>query len=359
MDYLRYLGDVGAVGVELLTQRYMMRHTLPLQSIGGCVRGKTIVVTGPTSGIGLQTASELARRGAHVVLACRNRAKGEALKSLLLQTLIDEAAENKVEVVEGQASPRPSLPKIDVMELDVADLASVRAFATSWLRGNRPLHALVCNAGILSFGRAREETTDGFESHMGTNHLGHFLLTLMLLPRLRETGRAEKTPARVVHVASNMHYLGHVDCADPELKNAFPFTTVRAYCQSKLAQVLFAWELQRRVPASECLAVSVHPGEVMTDVIRTLPGPLQHAYRFLLKAVLLSPQQGARSSVYATSAEDLGEITSQGGNYYLHADATPRQPSVVARDNELAAWMWDWSAERVGLEPKLNLSRRQ
>lgn len=174
-----------------------------LSAIGGPVEGLVAIVTGPTSGIGKETATELARRGAHgnyltfslhlhwnlmagplrdnavlyhhaVILACRSVSRGKALK-----TKLEQAA---------KAAGQPK-PKLQVMQLDLSSLSSIREFAAAWEATGLPLHILINNAGILSLGAARAETEDGFESHIGTNHLGHFLLTMSLLPSLIETSK--------------------------------------------------------------------------------------------------------------------------------------------------------------------------
>jgi NAD(P)-dependent dehydrogenase (short-subunit alcohol dehydrogenase family) len=214
-----------------------------------------------------------------VVLACRSVERGEALRS----ELEAQAREG------GQAAP-----KLEVMALDLSSLASVRRFGAAWAARGLPLHALLNNAGLFAMSAPRRETADGVEVHLGTNHLGHFLLTLLLLPSLREGAAAAGRPARVVSVSSRLHLMAALRRDDPGLSTG-TFRSLEAYAQSKLAQVLFSAELGRRAGgAGGVRAVALHPGEVGTDVVRTLPGPVQWLYKRLSGAMLLSPAQGAQ-----------------------------------------------------------------
>ncbi|GAB4815098.1 hypothetical protein N2152v2_002144 [Parachlorella kessleri] len=349
MEILRYYLELLSVSVELFLQKLWMRNLPTLESIGGPANGHVCIVTGPTSGIGWETAFALAQRGAHVILACRSLSRGQALKES-----IEAAAKSS-----GQAHP-----DVEVLQLDLSSLASIRRFSDAWKQRGRPLHILVNNAGIFSMSGPRSETEDGFEAHMGTNHLGHFLLTLLLLPSLRDTARQAGRPGRVVNVSSKLHFVGSLDTQDPQLLHRY--SPLAAYSQSKLAQVLFAWELQRRT-AGEVVSVAVHPGEVLTDVVRSLPGFLRYWYRLLMKAILLTPAQGKsfrvvlsgeadfiEINVYCATSPDLDRPKAQ-GLYYYNSNCTPIQPSKQARDPLLAAWLWDWSARQVGLPASANL----
>ena len=210
--------------------------------------------------------------------------RGEALR----QAICDEASSS------GRADP-----KVEVMELDVACLASVRGFAAAWAARALPLHVLINNAGIFSMAAPRCQTVDGFEAHLGTNHLGHFLLTLLLLPSLRAGAAAARRPARVVNVSSRCHLMGRINREDINLTHSYASLT--AYAQSKLAQVMFAAELARRGGGGDDLvAVALHPGEVTTDVVRSLPGPVQKLYKLVMGYILLTPQQGEISVLALT-----------------------------------------------------------
>lgn len=271
--------------------------------------------------------------------------------------------------------------------LDVASLVSVRDFAQQWEAGGRALHILVNNAGVYAMGAPRTETPqDGLEIHMATNHLGPFLLTLMLLPSLRRGAQGTKscqgpgsdapagprdglqgaledrTPAcsgfgaRIVNVSSNLHLAatGGIDRDNPLLTKGW-YLSEQAYGQSKLAQILFTRELRRRLPQSSGItAVALHPGMVLTEVVRSLPVALQKLYRLVFNTILLNPEQGARASVYCATSPDVPRLaaTSEG---YFGADCRPVLPGPHARDDSLSQWLWDWSAEVVKLPKEADI----
>lgn len=276
------------VATEVLLQKLWMLRLPPLERIGlprcgdslasggGSSGRRVCIVTGPTSGIGKEIATEMHRRGYVVVLACRNRAKGEQLATEL--------------VCSGQATAARDGPR--VLVLDVSSLASVRRFADSWNASVKlPVHVLINNAGIFGMSAPREETCDGFESHMGTNHLGHFLLTELMLPWLKKARQETGRPARVVNVSSKLHRMGRIHRDDPHLLEGGSFNSLAAYAQSKLAQVMFAKECSRRYDGV-VRCVSVHPGEVLTDVVRSLPGAMQQMYKLVMRLFLLTAAQG-------------------------------------------------------------------
>ncbi|KAL6779092.1 hypothetical protein ACKKBF_B18795 [Auxenochlorella protothecoides x Auxenochlorella symbiontica] len=336
METLTYLRELLAVVWEVATQKLTMRSIPDLGDIGESLAGATVLVTGPTGGIGQQSATEFARRGANVVLACRNPKKGEELKKEL-----EGAA-----AAEGRA-----VPNLEVMELDVSSLASVRKFGEAWESLGRPLHVLVNNAGIFSMSAPYKLTSEGFESHLATNYLGHFLLTMLLLPALKRGCTQRGAPSRVVHVSSKLHYMGSVRRGDPNLSRRY--TSLTAYCQSKLLQVLFSTELDARAGPS-VRSVAVHPGEVLTNVIHTLPGPVRWLYARLLAGVLLTPRQGARSTMHAATSPRV--LAEEAAAPYLHSDCAPVPPSPAARDAELARWAWAWSVDAAGLASDRDLA---
>ncbi|KAF8069597.1 hypothetical protein HT031_001714 [Scenedesmus sp. PABB004] len=381
LDYLKgaaYNYLYGTACQKLL----ITRGVPPLAELGAPdASGLTVVVTGPTSGIGWATAAELARRGAHgggggggarptrpaqrpratpradrrrarraVVLACRSAAKGESMVAALTA---DAAAAGR------------RAPSLEVSLLDLASLDSVRDFVERWEAGGRALHVLINNAGLFNMGVGRCETGDGVEVHMQTNHLAHFLLTLGLLPALRraaaaggggaDRGAARGFVPRVVSVASAMHHLGYRLRADPEMRGAY--SAELAYGNSKLAQVAFTRELAARLSAAGAGvdALAVHPGNVLTDVVRSLPARLQAAYRLLMTRVLLTPDEGARASVYAATDPGAAAAAAATGGY-LDCSARPVAPHRLAADPDLGAWLWRWSAERVGLREAWDLA---
>jgi NAD(P)-dependent dehydrogenase (short-subunit alcohol dehydrogenase family) len=291
----------------------------------GDLHGKVAVVTGANSGVGLETAAELARHGAHVVLACRNRERGDAALA--------------------QVRSRVPGASVELRLLDLADLASVRGFATDLLAERERLDVLVNNAGVMAPSR-RQVSADGHELQLATNHLGHFALTGLLLPAL--------ATARVVTVSSPAHRMGRIDFADPDSERSY--RAWRAYGQSKLANLLFTMQLQRVADAEGLGLVSVaaHPGWAATELVRN--GPAGSGWRGRLMAagsgVLGQPaSHGAWPILYACTAADVrpGQFFGPGqwGGWRGHPTRISAAPSVY--DPELAAALWLWSAERTGV----------
>jgi NAD(P)-dependent dehydrogenase (short-subunit alcohol dehydrogenase family) len=270
--------------------------------------GKTFIITGANTGIGKVTARELAHRGAHVILACRSQAK--------TQPVIDE-----IQRAGGQA---------EFVELDLADLESVRTCAQVLLARNVPIHGLVNNAGVV----ARGKTKQGFELVFGVNHLGHYLFTRLLLPRL------EQSHARIVNVASHSHY-GAKKIDWTALKQSTRSVSgYREYEVSKLANVLFTKELARRLDG-KVTTYALHPGTVATDVWRRVPSPV----RWVMKRFMRTPEQGAQSSIRAAAAPELATET---GRYY-DAEGHEKRSSRLSNDAALARELWDRSAAWTGL----------
>lgn len=207
----------------------------------------------------------------------------------------------------------------------------------------------------------RTETADGFESHLGTNHLGPFLLTLLLLPALRRGAAQQRAAgARIVSVSSMTHHLvPGISLADPHLANPGKYTHEAAYSQSKLAQVMFTSELRRRLHSSTNVCACVlHPGMVATDVVRSLPEAVQRLYRLALGWILLTPAQGARATLHAATAPSApAECKITHG--YFDANCAAVMPAAVARDASMNLLFWRWSAEQVQLPPEYNLPEVQ
>ncbi|MGV0793579.1 oxidoreductase [Mycolicibacterium sp. XJ1819] len=272
--------------------------------------GRTVIVTGANSGLGLITARELARVGAHTILAVRNTAKGE------------EAAATMT---------GPGFGEVEVRELDLQDLASVRAFA----EGVDSVDVLVNNAGIMAVPYAL--TVDGFESQIGTNHLGHFALTNLLLPTLTD---------RVVTVSSQMHIFGWVSLKDLNWKSR-PYSAWLAYGQSKLANLMFTSELQRKLDAagSPLKSLAAHPGYSATN----LQGHTGSRFgtRFWdagNRLLATSAEFGARQTLYAAS-QDLPGDTFIGPRFSMRGPTGPHWRSPLARDADRAARLWDLSEQ--------------
>ncbi|CAI7918163.1 unnamed protein product [Closterium sp. NIES-54] len=244
---------------EIIVQRRMIkRRGIAEWACDPSIRGKTVIVTGPTSGIGLEIAKQLVLAGAHVVLACRR----------------PDAASKLIAAWQGEAGGAGV--SAEVRQVDLESLASVRAFARAWEAEARPLHVLVNNAGIFSMGAPQRLTADGLEEHIAVNCMCPLLLSLLLLPSLlRAHG------ARIVNVSSTMHAWGDLDVGDLSFKGRTRrFNATAAYNQSKLAQLMLTNVLQRRLPASAHIdVVAVHPGEVLTNVVSfTAPSLTRFSY---------------------------------------------------------------------------------
>ncbi len=282
--------------------------------------GRVAVVTGANSGLGLVTARELARAGARVVLACRNTAKGE-----------DAAAQIRRDVPDADVS---------VAELDLGSLASVRAFADG-LEGDVDL--LINNAGVMA--PPRQETADGFELQFGTNHLGHFALTGLLLDRVRD---------RVVTLSSGAHRIGKIDFDDLQRERGYFRWT--AYGQSKLANLLFALELDRRLRAagSPVQSLAAHPGYAATNLQSAAAPVFDRLFMKLSNAVIAqSADMGALPTLYAATKPDVegGTFVGPDGLGEQRGHPQPVQPSGAARDETVAARLWEVSEELTGVTP--------
>jgi len=273
--------------------------------------GKVAVVTGANSGIGRVTARELARRGAHVVLACRSRERSE-------QAL----AEVRSARGEGAA---------EFLDLDLSSLAAVRRAAAELLERGHSIDVLVNNAGVAGrHGLSR----DGFELSFAVNHLGHFLFTQLLMERIRQSA-----PARIVTVASKAHYGAKGIDFDALRSEARSRTGFAEYEVSKLANVLFSSELGRRLVGSRITTYSLHPGVIASDIWRGVPWPIRPIIKWFMK----SNEEGAAAVLRcATSAELAGET----GHYYDELQRA--EPSSAAQDEALARELWDRSSEWSG-----------
>lgn len=301
------------------------------------LRGRVYIVTGGNSGIGLVTVRQLATQGATVVLACRRPAEGEKAQAAMV------------------AAALPGV--VEVEALDLGQLASVRAFAARVTARHPALSGLVNNAGVMNTPKGK--TADGFETQLGTNHLGHFLLTELLLPALRAGA-----PARVVNLSSCFHDKaqgreGHIDFEDLHFERR-PYDGWEAYAQSKLANVLHAAALARRLEGSGVTAVSVHPGWVRTNLVGSfMPVWVQNtvARPFLRLAGMIEPWEGAQTTLYALLAPEVeahpGAFFSQRGIYRDKAanlGGWPlRSPNPHAHDAAAAARLEAVSRQLVGL----------
>ncbi|OBJ54206.1 oxidoreductase [Mycobacterium sp. 1423905.2] len=271
--------------------------------------GRTVIITGANSGLGAVTARELAGRGAHIVMAVRNTDK-------------------------GQAVAREMPGEVEVRQLDLQDLSSVRAFAD----GVEHADILINNAGIMAAPYA--VTADGFESQIGTNHLGHFALTNLVLPKLTD---------RVVTVSSMAHWPGRIDLADLNWKSR-RYSAWLAYSQSKLANLLFTSELQRRLTAagSRLRALVAHPGYSHTNLQGASGRKFSDAViSTATRVVATNADYGARQTLYAV-AQDLPGDTFVGPRFGYLGRTQPIARSPRAKDDKTAAALWELSEQLTG-----------
>ncbi len=289
--------------------------------------GKRILITGANSGIGYHAALKLARKGAHVMLACRDRQRGE-------------------EALARLDADSPSA-HTELVLLDLASLASVRDFAAQELAKRRPLHILINNAGVMAPPQ-RLETADGFELQFGTNVLGHFALTALLMPALEQAAAESVDRPRVVIIASIAHKQGKINFDD--LQSTKIYGPMRAYQQSKLGDLLFAFELDRRLRAanSRVMSIAAHPGVAKTNLFqggnyssfeKTARNLVGHA----IGIVLNTDAEGALPTLYAATApgaEAGGYYGPQGFQEMRGHDVGPARIASQARNTTAAARLW-------------------
>jgi NAD(P)-dependent dehydrogenase (short-subunit alcohol dehydrogenase family) len=309
--------------------------------------GKRVIITGANSGIGYHAALKLARKGAHVVLACRDRQRGEAA----LARLNAEAPSAHTELA----------------ILDLASFASVRDFAEKELAQHRPLHILINNAGVMAPPR-RLQTAEGFELQFGTNVLGHFVLTALLMPALEQAAAESAERPRIVTLASIAHKRGHLNFDD--LQSHKSYSPMRAYQQSKLANLMFAFELDRRLRSanSRVMSLAAHPGVANTNLFQTgdhspLEKTLRNLFGHAIGIVLNTDAEGALPTLYAATApsvEDGGYYGPQGFQEMRGDDVDRAIVAPQARDISAGTRLWETCENLTGvklLSPVSNHSR--
>ena len=269
-----------------------------------------IVITGANTGIGRSTALRLAERGATLVLACRSEDK--------TRPVLEEVRA----LGAGDAQ---------FVALNLGDLDSVRACAARIDAMGRPIDVLLNNAGVAG---ARGATKQGFELAFGTNHVGHFLLTMLLVPKIRAA-----KGARIVNVASRAHYDAKGIDFDAVRRTTKSVTGLPEYAVSKLANVLFTRQLAKRLGPTGVHSYALHPGVVASDAWRRVPWPI----RPLMKLGMISNDEGAKTSLYCATSP---EVASQDGRYY--DSCREKKPSDLALDDSLAERLWDKSVEFTG-----------
>ncbi|XP_007578850.1 dehydrogenase/reductase SDR family member 13-like [Poecilia formosa] len=284
------------------------------------LHGKTVIVTGSNTGIGKTTAIELAKRGARVILACRSKQRGEAA----LQDVKRESGSNQVVF----------------MQLDLASFKSVRSFAENFLKTEPRLDILINNAGLHIFDR----TEDGFGMTFGVNHLGHFLLTNLLLDRLKECG-----PSRVLNVSSTMHNVGSIDfdCLNTHKdlrKGTSILDGIRIYSDSKLCNVLFTHELAKRLKGTKVTCYSIHPGGIKTELARNTDAASQMILSNLGMFFMKTPLQGSQTTLHCALQEGIEHLS---GRYF--SNCTVRNVFAKARDDAASKKLWEISERFCGI----------
>ncbi|XP_070988017.1 dehydrogenase/reductase SDR family member 13-like isoform X1 [Oncorhynchus clarkii lewisi] len=306
-----------AVGIALYLILYynVIRGSRCTSSV--TLKGKTAIVTGSNTGIGKATALDLAKRGARVILACRSKQKAEAA----VYDIRRESGSNEVVF----------------MHLDLGSLKSVRSFAETFLKTELRLDLLINNAGMLGPGY----TEDGFGMVFGVNHLGHFLLTCLLLDRLKECG-----PSRVVNVSALLHRLGSVDFGllgthKDLVSGQSTWHNFRAYCHSKLCNVLFTRELANRLEGTSVTTYSLHPGVIHTEFGRNLKLWQRLFLEPISKLFFMDVERGAQTTLHCALQEGIEPLS---GRYF--SSCALQEVGAKGRDDALARKLWE--VNRVG-----------
>ncbi|XP_065116657.1 dehydrogenase/reductase SDR family member 13a.2 [Paramisgurnus dabryanus] len=307
------VGGLYAVLVETLFKKSKCKATADMT-------GKTVIITGGNTGIGKATALNLAARGMRVILACRNHQKAEA-------------AINDIKMATGSND-------VLFMELDLGSLKSIRSFAETFLKSESRLDLLINNAGLVADGR----TADGFGIEFGVNHLGHFLLTCLLLNRLKES-----PAARIVTVASMAYRWGKIDFdslnATKDLGSGrYSWQFFQAYCNSKLCNVLFTHELAKRLKGSNVTCYSVHPGVVKTELSRHVSLWQKVFIEPVARLLFLDPKTGAQTTLHCAVQEGIEHLS---GRYF--SCCAVEEVYAKAKDDAVAKKLWDVSERLCGL----------
>lgn len=280
------------------------------------MQGKVCIVTGATSGIGKATALGLAQMGATVVMVCRNKVKGEE-------------AQNEIKEISGNDA-------IDLMLADLSSQESIRQLAENFQQHYKHLDVLINNAGVVNL--TRRETSNGYEMMFAVNYLAPFLLTNLLMEQLKTSA-----PARIINVSSDSHEAGYIKMDDLQSEKQYKF--MRSYGQSKLALVLFTYELARRLQGTGVTANCLHPGFVATNIGQNGVGSIGRGITKLIFSILgISPEEGAKTSIYLASSHEIEGIT---GKYFVKS--IPVRSAPISYDETLQRQLWDESAKLVNL----------
>ncbi|XP_062849160.1 retinol dehydrogenase 12 [Trichomycterus rosablanca] len=277
--------------------------------------GKTVIITGANSGIGKETGRDLARRGARIIMACRDISKAEAVQNYIIA---ESGNQNIV-----------------IRKLDLADTKSIRAFAEVINKEEKQLHILINNAGIMMCPYSK--TADGFEMQFGINHLGHFLLTFLLTDLLRKSA-----PSRIIMLSSMAHRWGTIKLDD--INSEKIYHSRKVYGQSKLANILCVRSLAKRLKDTGVTVYAVHPGIVRTELKRHMNLGLLCMWK-VVRPFTKTSVQGAQTSIYCAVEPAL---SSQSGEYYSHC--MPSSCTRAARDDEMAQELWELSCHMLGID---------
>ncbi|THD24938.1 Retinol dehydrogenase 12 [Fasciola hepatica] len=302
------------------------------------LEGKIAIVTGANTGIGFHTAGELARRGAIVIMACRNRNRAEAAKAKLL-SMYGHSNVNWIKMDVADPCVVESLKPIHayqliVEHLDLASLESVRQFAVKVAQMYPKIDFLINNAGLAS--DIYSTTRDGFEQTIGVNHLGHFLLTELLLPTLRAAA-----PSRIIIVSSVAHYCGRLYRPDLQM-TAENYKEISAYSSSKLANAMHAVELSHRLEGTNVAVVFLHPGAVKTEILKDFKSVPVRVFHTVFRPLFVKAWVGAQTTLYTALADNLTS-----GGYY--SNCTLKTPNKLVNNETERQWLWEKSYELVGL----------
>jgi NAD(P)-dependent dehydrogenase (short-subunit alcohol dehydrogenase family) len=275
------------------------------------LKGKICLITGATSGIGKETAKELAAHGADLVLPVRDIMKGESLKAEILEK-----------------SPNA---QIEIMPCDLASFDSIRSFVDEFKARYDHLHILINNAGLWEL--KKKLSKDGIEMTFAVNHLAPFLLTNLLLETIKSS-----SPARIINVSSESHRRGTINFKDLEFSRRY--SGIKAYGQSKLANILFTKKLSHLLKGSGITANCLHPGFVNTSIFDTLPRPVF----WFMRPFMTTPRKGAETTIYLATSDEAANFR---GEYFV--DSKPKKPNKEALRKDIADRLWEISADYVGL----------
>ena len=293
---------------------------LVMPTMNTSMQGKICLVTGATSGIGKATALGLAQMGATVVMVGRDREKGEAVQREIKTKSGNEA--------------------VDLLLADLSSQESIRQLAENFLERYTKLHVLINNAGMVSL--RRRETVDGLEVTFAVNQLAPFLLTNLLLDVLKASA-----PSRIINVSSDSHEAGYIKMDDLQLEKHYRF--MRAYGQSKLALVLFTYELARRLQGTGVTANCLHPGFVATNIGQNGTGPIGRAVvNLIFSSVGISPEEGSKTSIFLATSPEVEGVT---GKYFVKS--IPKRSAPITYDVTLQRQLWEESARLVNMPMKV------